>query len=227
MHPDPGALTREFVPDAAQITVPVRGRALRDRFVLRLIAVDKALHALVVGIVAVGVWLVAGDRDAVRNAFLREMATLDGGNANPTNPPPLRLGALTSRIDWVLRLDTSLLRVASVGIGAYALLNAVESFGLWQTRRWAEYLSAFATSVFIPVEVYELVERPTVFKAGTLAANALIVAYLVYAKRLFGLRGGGRVDRQTRAADCSLRAIAEASTPTPSPATPDEPTLAR
>ena len=40
-----------------------------------------------------------------------------------------------------------------------------------------------ATSLLIPVEVYELVHRPSVWKAGGLVVNIAIVAYLVHVLR--------------------------------------------
>jgi uncharacterized membrane protein (DUF2068 family) len=203
--------TRDYPPDRYQIMVPVRGRALRDRWVLRLIAIDKALHAVLLFAVAVGVWIVAGHQDATRNTFLRLLIVINGGNPDQSTTPALHLGAITSRVDWVLRLNTSTLHAASAGIAGYAALNATEAFGLWHARRWAEYLSAVATSVFIPIELYELAHHATIFKAGTLAANVLIVAYLVYAKRLFGVRGGGRAEQALRIRECSIDAIEQAA----------------
>ena len=52
-------------------------------------------------------------------------------------------------------------------------------------RRWAEYLVLLATVVFIPVEIEELAARPSAFKALALLVNLLIVAYLIWRKRLF------------------------------------------
>jgi hypothetical protein len=75
---------------------------------------------------------------------------------------------------------------------AYGLLEGVEGVGLWLARRWAEYLTVVATSAFLPLEIYELHERPSATKAGTFAINLAVVIYLIVAKRLFGLRGGDR-----------------------------------
>ena len=47
----------------------------------------------------------------------------------------------------------------------------------------AEYLTIIATSLLVPLEVYELVHRPSFLKAGGLIVNLLIVGYLVYALR--------------------------------------------
>jgi uncharacterized membrane protein (DUF2068 family) len=73
---------------------------------------------------------------------------------------------------------------------AYAVLEAVEAIGLWHGRRWAEYLTVVATAGFLPLEVHELTERVTVLRVLLLAVNVAVLVYLVWAKRLFGLRGG-------------------------------------
>jgi uncharacterized membrane protein (DUF2068 family) len=69
-------------------------------------------------------------------------------------------------------------------------LEAVEGVGLWFNKRWAEYLTFIATSLLIPYEIYELYLRISVFKSVALVLNVLVVGYLLYAKRLFGVRGG-------------------------------------
>jgi uncharacterized membrane protein (DUF2068 family) len=66
---------------------------------------------------------------------------------------------------------------------AYGVLECVEGVGLWRRRRWAEYLTVVATSVLVPVEVWELSRHPSALKAGGLVVNLVIVAYLVYALR--------------------------------------------
>ena len=75
-------------------------------------------------------------------------------------------------------------------VAGYAVLQMVEGAGLWAARRWAEYLAAVATSLFVPLETYELVHRPTVLKALALVVNIAAVVYLVWKGRLFGVRGG-------------------------------------
>ena len=62
---------------------------------------------------------------------------------------------------------------------AYGLLEAVEGYGLWRRRTWAELLTVFATSLLFIPEVWEIVKRPTVLKAAALLINVAVVAYLV------------------------------------------------
>ena len=71
------------------------------------------------------------------------------------------------------------------GAIAYGLLELVEGLGLLLRRRWAEYLVLIATAAFLPVEIDELAMHPTAFKGLALAVNLVIVAYLVWRKRLF------------------------------------------
>jgi uncharacterized membrane protein (DUF2068 family) len=72
----------------------------------------------------------------------------------------------------------------------YAVVESVEAVGLWHERRWAEYLTVVATVGFLPFEVLELIDRVTVLRLGALVVNLAVLAYLLWAKHLFGLRGG-------------------------------------
>jgi uncharacterized membrane protein (DUF2068 family) len=46
------------------------------------------------------------------------------------------------------------------------------------------------TAVFIPLEIYELVERVTWLRVVAFAFNVFAVVYILWTKRLFGFRGG-------------------------------------
>jgi uncharacterized membrane protein (DUF2068 family) len=78
----------------------------------------------------------------------------------------------------------------AIGIAAvlYGLLEWVEGVGLILRRRWAEYLVVLATTAFLPLEVSEVLRRPTPLKAAVLLVNFAIVVYLVWRKRLFMTR---------------------------------------
>jgi uncharacterized membrane protein (DUF2068 family) len=58
------------------------------------------------------------------------------------------------------------------------VLELVEGVGLFYRRRWAEWLTVVATSLLIPLELYELVRSPSLLKAGGIAVNVAIVIYL-------------------------------------------------
>jgi len=78
----------------------------------------------------------------------------------------------------------------AIGLAGYALIELVESIGLWLGQRWGEYFAMVATSIFLPYEIYDLTGKITWLRLAALIINLLLVIYLVWAKRLFGIRGG-------------------------------------
>jgi uncharacterized membrane protein (DUF2068 family) len=67
----------------------------------------------------------------------------------------------------------------------YGVLEVTEAVGLIRRRRWAEYLVFVATITFLPLEVDELLRKPSALKALTLLLNIAIGVYLVWRKQLF------------------------------------------
>ncbi len=105
-------------------------------------------------------------------------------------------GSWLHRLAHVFELSTTTLYVVAAVAAGYAVLEALEAVGLWYQKRWAEYLTFVATCLLLPYEIYELTKAVSVFKVGALVVNLAVAAYLLFAKRLFGLRGGGAADEQ-------------------------------
>jgi uncharacterized membrane protein (DUF2068 family) len=76
-------------------------------------------------------------------------------------------------------LDARKLKELSVGTFLYSALFLTEGIGLALRKRWAEYFTIVSTSLFIPLEIYELATHASLAKAILLLANTGIVAYLV------------------------------------------------
>ena len=85
-------------------------------------------------------------------------------------------------------------------------------------KRWAEYLTFLATTALVPLEVYELTTRISPFKIVAIALNLAICVYLLFAKRLFGLRGGAEAERRERERDTGWEALERTAPPAPTPA---------
>lgn len=66
----------------------------------------------------------------------------------------------------------------SVGSFLYSALQLTEGIGLWFEKRWAEMLTVIATSLLIPVELYEIYEKFTILRVGALVVNLFVVWYL-------------------------------------------------
>ncbi len=178
----------ERLPPVEHLQVPVRDEALRDLIVLRLIALDRAVHVVVFSVIAGAVLFLYAHLAAVRRGVAVvlpgvERALRSVGFDAAHSP-------VTRELHNVERLHgRGLLVIGGVAI-AYAVLEAAEGVGLWMQRRWAEYLTAVATAGFVPFEIKELLDRVTALRVAALVINLAILVYLVWAKRLFGIRGG-------------------------------------
>jgi uncharacterized membrane protein (DUF2068 family) len=78
----------------------------------------------------------------------------------------------------LLDLNGHQLGLLGAGAVVYAILFAAEGVGLLLDMTWAEYLTIVETAGFIPLEVYEIVERLSALRAAVLLGNIAIVAYL-------------------------------------------------
>ncbi|GAA4828827.1 DUF2127 domain-containing protein [Actinomycetospora corticicola] len=202
--PPPSAPIRDRLPARDEVDLPLRGRALRDRFVLRLIALDRLLHFVGLGLATAAVFVFLADRAALRTPFFAVLETLRDSLGFGDSLRDGILGEVTSAFT---AQDRTIVLVG-VALGAYALLEGVEALGLWWGRRWAEYLTLVATSVLLVPEIYELSVRVTPTKVIALVVNVAVVVYLLVAKRLFGLRGGAAAEEAARAADQGWEALA-------------------
>jgi len=201
--PPPLRPTRRYPPDRAEIELPPRGKALRDKIVLRLIAFNRAFHFVVLALLAVLIFLFASHRQQLRRVVNRLEAAFYGAPAAHRH----HAHGLLRDVERLVTLHGTTLWLIGLGAAAYALLEGAEAVGLWFQRRWAEYLTFIATTLFLPLEIYELTARITVVRGLALVINLAIVCYLLLAKRLFGLRGGAAADRAARERDSGWEAF--------------------
>lgn len=61
---------------------------------------------------------------------------------------------------------------------AYALFRFVEAYGLWKMRPWAEWLALISGGIYIPIELYELIQKVTWVRILLLTTNVAIVLYM-------------------------------------------------
>ena len=91
-----------------------------------------------------------------------------------------------------IHITASTILGVAAAVATYGTLQLVESTGLWLMKRWGEYVAVVGTSLFLPLEVYEIVDKVTVLRIGALVINLFLVFYLIWTKRLFGARGGAK-----------------------------------
>ena len=158
----PASPTRETPPARDEVELPLRGKALRDRIVLRIIAIDRAFHFIVLAALAVAVFLFARNEVRARDVFYRVVNAIDGTSGGTAHTS--RRG-IVHTLEHVFALKSSTLYAVAAAAAAYAVLEGVEAVGLWYQKRWAEYLTFIATLVFIPVRGLRARTRPVAVQA--------------------------------------------------------------
>ncbi|MEV6513540.1 DUF2127 domain-containing protein [Streptomyces sp. NPDC051642] len=181
---------------AEQAPLVPRGKVLRDLFILRFLAIERAVRGVFIVLVAAAVWKFSNSQDSVRQLFDEYLDVF-----RPVFRHfhyDLDHSPIVGTIQKTFGYKHSTLVLVAVLLLAYALIELVEAGGLWYAKRWAEYLTVVATAAFLPLEIYELTEHISWLKIATLVLNILAVVYIALAKRLFGLRGGRKAFDEER-----------------------------
>jgi uncharacterized membrane protein (DUF2068 family) len=174
---------------AAAAPLVRRGKELRSELILRVFAIERFLRFLIVGVAAYGVWWFKYDQASIQRAYSSALPAIRalyqdlGFDVSHSKLLVLVNHALTISPRWIT--------ILTIGLPAYAVVELVEGIGLWLGQRWGEYFAMIATSVFLPVEVWELARGDiTWLKVAAFVINLVLVIYLVWTRRLFGVRGG-------------------------------------
>jgi uncharacterized membrane protein (DUF2068 family) len=164
----------------------------------------------VLGLLGIAVLAFAADRERLHDRFYQVTTALQTAIAGGPVSTTGHVG-IVHDLDRLFTLSKGTLIEAGIALLGYAALEGAEAVGLWHGKRWAEYLTFIATVVLLPFEIYELTERVSPLKLIGFAINLAVAVYLIWAKRLFGVRGGGAVDERERARDSGWQAIERTS----------------
>jgi uncharacterized membrane protein (DUF2068 family) len=192
----------------------LRGRALRDATVLRLLAVERLVRALLMVLIGYAILRFRHSEGHIQQIFDRAVPAArplaDVLHLDLDHSPTI------AHLRNLIHTQPKTLLLVAVLLFGYAAVQILEGIGLWLLKRWGEYFAAVATSAFLPLEIYELTERITVLRILALLVNVAAVAYLVVSKRLFGVRGGTAAFEAERHAESLLEveraALADPST---------------
>jgi uncharacterized membrane protein (DUF2068 family) len=173
---------------AGDAPIVLRGRVLRDAFVLRFLAVERGIRGLIVAAAAYGIVRYAHSENGLRQLFEERLpAAKPLANAFGYD---LDKSSIVAEIRHLLLVKTKTLHLIAWILVIYAVIELVEAVGLWLLKRWGEYFAVVATSMFLPYEIYEMIHKFSYFKLGAFILNVAAVVYLLLTKRLFGIRGG-------------------------------------
>jgi uncharacterized membrane protein (DUF2068 family) len=90
-------------------------------------------------------------------------------------------------LDFADNLTDARLWAAAQLAFTYSLLRFAEAYGLWRQRIWAEWLAFVSGTLFVPLEIRELMRGITLVRSVMFVANLGIVLYMFYLLRA-GLR---------------------------------------
>ena len=139
----------------------------RSRWFIRLIALERLVRGVV--LIVAGAYLLTHLGSDFGRIADRAMRAVE---LDPRRPFFHRI------ITKLHRLHAGTLVITGIAATLYGALELVEGIGLWLDKLWAEYLTVIATSLLIPLELFELARKPSLFKAVGIAVNLAIVAYL-------------------------------------------------
>src|SRR3954469_3779790 len=196
----------DFVPGPAagsgpadEAPIVLRGKALREAFILRLLAVERWIRALVLAALAFAVFKFESSQTSLQQLFERDLPRFKSFAASFNYD--LSKSPTVEEVRRLLHSKHSTLHLVEGFLVIYAALQLAEGIGLWSLKRWGEYVAVVGTSIFLPLEIYELTKHVTYVKVGALVINLALVVYLIVNKRLFGVRGGRRAFEAERHED--------------------------
>lgn len=194
---------------ARDAPVPLRGKALRDAFIIRLLAIERSIRGVFLIAAAYAVWRFVGARQSVQRVLDHDLpAVRDLSNRTGidfVDAAPTRL------LQHALNVGHTTLVLLAAAVLAYGLLELVEGYGLWIMKRWGEYVSVVGTAIFLPLEIYELSEKVSALKIATFLVNLGAVVWLIWTKHLFGVRGGQAAFEKERESTSLLEIEASAA----------------
>ncbi len=82
-------------------------------------------------------------------------------------------------ISWISGLQPRQLHLIEAGTFFYVTLHTFEGIGLLMGKRWGAFLTIVATGSLIPLECYEICERPRPLRIVVLVVNLGILIYLI------------------------------------------------
>lgn len=135
---------------------------------LRTVAIFEAAKGLLVLLLELGLLsLIHKDVAAVAERVVHRF------HMNPDHRIPHVI------LEAAYRATDAKLWALAAGAAAYSTVRFVESYGLWHKRVWAEWFALLSGCLYLPWEIYEIVDRPTMIHLGVFAVNVAIVLYML------------------------------------------------
>jgi uncharacterized membrane protein (DUF2068 family) len=80
------------------------------------------------------------------------------------------------------RMTDARLWAVSGGALAYAAVRLTEAYGLWHRRVWAEWFALLSGTLYLPLEIYQVSQHPSIFHYVVFVGNVAIVLYMLWVR---------------------------------------------
>jgi uncharacterized membrane protein (DUF2068 family) len=135
----------------------------------RVIAIFEGAKGVVALLLTASLWKFAGPAAAkAAEEFVRTL------HVNPARHYPRAI------LDALAELSTARTGLFAAIALVYAGVRLAEAYGLWQQRRWAEWVAVVGASLYLPFELAAIILHPSWGTSLLLASNLLLVIYLGY-----------------------------------------------
>ena len=81
-------------------------------------------------------------------------------------------------IDLASHVEDTQLWMLALFAFVYASLRLLEAYGLWLSKRWAQWLAVVTSCIYVPLEIYELLLKYSWIKLVVLIVNIGIMIYI-------------------------------------------------
>ena len=138
------------------------------RIGLALIALFKLIKGVVLLLVGAGLFRLVDPEIAPFLAPVVDLLHLHG-HSRLIHSLLLKAGVFSSQTLFLMAYASLL----------YSVFLLIEGCGLWLEASWAGYMAVISTSIFLPVEFYEVLKQISVMHVTILLLNVAILGYLV------------------------------------------------
>jgi uncharacterized membrane protein (DUF2068 family) len=149
---------------------------MKSQRAIKFLAIFEALKGILV--FAVGLRLI---NLIHRNVQLEAADIVRFFHLNPARHHP-EIFATT-----LANLGNAQLWLLSISALIYSCIRFAEAYGLWYNLIWARWFAFASGALFLPMEIYELIERITYTRLSVFIFNLLLLIYLARTLRTNGV----------------------------------------
>ena len=147
--PPPSSRPAAIRPTRSEIEIPLRGKALRDKVVLRVIAIERAFHFVILGLLGIAVLRSPPTGRSLRARLLPVLTAIQGGA--PAAGPEHRPRGILGEFDKLFTLRTATLTRGRLRAPRLRAAGGRRGGRSVAAQRWAEYLTFLATTLLLAV----------------------------------------------------------------------------